>query len=255
MEKDINFNMNGGGYGYGGGYGGYGCGYGGFGAGGGFLGGLILGSIFNRRGFGDGGHCHTDGGGDYSRAGYGSGAANLGYMMGKSAGEDAKYRDVVDATSTLNGAIRNGFDFTNANINRLDTSVLTGFGGLDKSICENKYDALIQFKELSHQMSMQHCAIEKAISCDGEKTRLMIANQNEEALRVRLNEAERQRDLLATGNFPISQPAHVHRHHCHDRGDEVQVQINNINQQVAALGSVVGQNADAVNRLIGQLGK
>lgn len=235
------------------GRGGYGGGYGFGGAGCGFVGGLILGSLFNRRGFDDG-HCHNYGG-SYNRDGYGSGAAILGYQMGKSAGEDAKYRDVVDATSTITGAIRNGFDFTNANINRVDTSVLTGFGALDKSICENKYDNLIQFKELSHQMSMQHCAIEKAISCDGEKTRLMIANQNEEALRVRLNEAERQRDLLATGNFPISQPAHVHRHHCHDRGDEVQVQINNINQQVAALGSVVGQNADAVNRLIGQLGK
>lgn len=233
------------------GRGGYGGGYGGFSGGAGFVGGLILGSLFNRRGFD--GHCHDGNYGGYQRDGYGSGAAILGYQMGKSAGEDAKYRDVVDATATLNGAIRNGFDFTNVNIGNLKDTVFAGFTGTDKSICESNYNTLVQFKDLSHQMAMQHCEIEKAIKCDGEKTRLMLANQNEEALRVRLNEVERQRDLLATGNFPISQPAHVHRHHCNDRGDDVQVQINNINQNVAALGSVVGQAAGAINSLIEKL--
>lgn len=246
MNRDIDMSVIDGRGGYGGGYG-----MGGFGAGG-FVGGLILGSLFTgRRGFDGGAHCHTDGG--YQRDGYGSGAAILGYQMGKSAGEDAKYRDVVDATATLNGAIRNGFDFTNVNIGNLKDTVFAGFTGTDKSICESNYNTLVQFKDLSHQMSMQHCEIEKAIKCDGEKTRLMIANQNEEALRVRLNEVERQRDLLATGNFPISQPAHVHRHHCNDRGDDAQIQINNINQNVQALGSVVGQTANALNSLIEKL--
>lgn len=246
MNRDIDMSVIDGRGGYGGSWGG---GMGGFG----FVSGLILGSIFNRRGFGDGGHCHDGGAMNYSRDGYGSGAAILGYQMGKSAGEDAKYRDVVDATSNITGAIRNGFDFTNANIGNLKDAMFAGFTGTDKSICESNYNNLVQFKELSAQLAMQTCNIEKMIVCDGEKTRAILAAQNEEALRVRLNEVERQRDLLATGNFPISQPAHVHKHHCHDRGDDVQVQINNINQNVAALGSIVGQAAGAINSLVEKL--
>lgn len=235
------------GFGFGGGWGGWG--------GGGVVEGLLLGSLFLGRGFGRGDDCGRNYGGCEEGHGFGSGSSNLAYLMGKSDGEEAKYRDIVDATANINGSVRDGFNFTNANIERVRDGVASGFYALGERVCEAKYDNLIQFKELTHQIATATCATQRAIEMDGDATRALINRQNEQNLRDTLDETRRQRDLLATGNFPISQPAHVHKHHCGSQEDGVQVQINNVNQNVQALGSVVGQVADLVNRLNAQLAK
>lgn len=62
------------------------------------------------------------------------------------------------------------------------------------------------------------------------------------------DEARRQRDLYATGNFPITQAAHLVKH-CHDH-DPRDTQIQVINQNVNAIGSTVTQLAGAVQALL-----
>lgn len=222
----------------------------GFGGGsGGFLGGLIVGSLFNGRrgggflGGGDGGDCDGKG---------------LAFQLGEAKGENAKYRDVVDATTAINGitltAAKEGVDVTRATgavvMNGID-GLRTGQTMLSKEICDVRHEQAMQFATLSKDMALQHCDITRTVECQTDRVVALINAKTEQDLRDRLNEAQRERDLLATGNFPISQPAHVHRHH--DCGDRNVDQINIINQNVQALGSIVGQQADAMNKLLAAL--
>lgn len=235
-------------------FGGYGYNGGGFG-GAGFLGGLVLGGLAaggRRGGLFGGDDCGGDG-------------KALAFQLGEAKGENAKYRDVVDATQAINSltiaTAKEGVDVTRATGAVLGTQLSELKNGqwvLSKEICDNRHEQAMQFAAVQKDMALQHCAIEKMISCDGEKTRAMLVQQNEnrlldklEAERFAHNETMRQRDLLATGNFPISQPAHVHKHH--DCGTDQANQINIINQNVNALGSIVGQQADAVNKILAAL--
>lgn len=212
---------------------------------GGFLGGLILGSLFTRRG-----------GGGFLGGGDGCDGV-LPYQAGVNAGEAAKYRDIVDATTSLTGTIRNGFDVTGVAIGNIKDQLfaVSAIASQERAAilraqCETDYKNLLQSKELSSQMAMSTCEIKQAVHCDGEKTRAILVAQNEQNLRDRLEEVTRQRDLLVTGNFPISQPAHVHKFECHNGGgNDFGAQINVINQNVNAIGSTVAQLAGVVQAL------
>lgn len=219
----------------------------GFGGGGGLFGGLLLGALLgNRRGglLGDGGDCDGKG---------------LAFQLGEAKGENAKYRDVVDATTAINGitltAAKEGVDVTRATgavvMNGID-GLRTGQTLLSKELCDVRHEQAMQFATLSKDMALQHCEITRAVETNTDRVVALINAKTEQDLRDRLNEAQRERDLLATGNFPISQPAHVHKHHDCDRGRDID-QINIINQNVQALGSIVGQQADALNKVIAAL--
>lgn len=230
------------------GWGGRGWG-GGFGEGGGLFGGLLLGALLTgRRGGG------LLGGGDDCGDGKG-----LAFQLGEAKGENAKYRDVVDATSAINGitltAAKEGVDVTRTTgavvMNGID-GLRSGQWALSKEICDLRHGTDMQFATLSKDMALQHCDITRTVECQTDRVVALINQKAEQDLRDRLNEAQRERDLLATGNFPISQPAHVHRHHDCDRGRDID-QINIINQNVQALGSIVGQQADALNKVIAAL--
>lgn len=220
----------------------------GFGGGqGGFLGGLLFGALLgNKRGglFG-GGDCDTP-----------AASPAFVYQTGVLAGEQAKYRDIVDATSSLTQTMRNGFDVTGVAIGNVKDQVWNAsalstqeHAAILRSICESEYKALLQSKDLSAQVAAGNCDIKRTIETNTDRVVALMNAQNEQNLRDRLNEVQRERDLYATGNFPISQPAHVERHHC--RGDVDQINI--ISQNVNALGSVVGQQADALNKLLSAL--
>lgn len=228
--------------------GGSGFGFGGMG-GGGLFGGLLLGALLtgNRRGglLGGGDDC---GGGDRAFT----------FELGKAQGEQAKYRDVVDATTAINGitltAAKEGVDVTRATgavvMSGID-GLRTGQTALASGLCELRHASDMQFANLAKDMALQHCDITRTVECQTDRVVALINAKAEQDLRDRLNETQRERDLLATGNFPISQPAHVHRHR--DCGDDQVNQINIINQNVQALGSIVGQQADALNKVIAAL--
>lgn len=228
---------------------------GGFGAGGffpGFIGGIFGGALLGRRGLGGGGGGYGHGGIDNS----------LAYLVGRDNGLEAKTSDVVAATASINettrttgAAIVNNLNALDGKLNAGQIAMMQGFAGVDRGLCENRHANDLQFAAIQKDMALQHCAIEKHISCEGEKTRAMLVQQNEnrlldklEAERFAHNETMRQRDLLATGNFPISTPAHVHKHHDCGHSDPVN-QIAVINQNVNAIGSTVNQLAGIVQAL------
>lgn len=225
-----------------------GSGFGFGGSGGGLFGGLLLGALLTGRR-----------GGLLGGGGEDCGSGNtLTFEMGKSAGESAKYRDIVDSTTSLTQAIRNGFDLTAVNIGNVKDQIFASsalatqeHAAILRAVCESEYKALIQSKDLSAQIAAGNCDIKRTVECNTDRVVALINAKTEQDLRDRLNETQRERDLLATGNFPISQPAHVHRHR--DCGDDQVNQINIINQNVQALGSIVGQQADALNKLMAAL--
>lgn len=222
-----------------------GGGYGGFGGGGlgsGFIGGAVASLLFPngvRRGY-DG----VDGGG-----------YTPGYQAGVMAGESAKYRDVVSAENDINNNINQHFEATNASIygvaNAGRTSaeqILAAIQAQSMATKDIAYQGLIQFKELSAQVSAGNCEIKTAIHADGAATRALIEATNTQALRDKCNELERQRDLLATGNFPVTRPGTLV---CCDpcKTSQSSDNINIINQNVNAIGSQVAQLASAVSAL------
>lgn len=221
----------------------------GFGGSGGFLGGLLFGALLgNKRGglFG-GGDCDTP-----------AASPAFVYQTGVLAGEQAKYRDIVDATSSLTQTMRNGFDVTGAAIGNVKDQVWNAsalstqeHAAILRSICESEYKALLQSKDLSAQVAAGNCDVKRTVETQTDRVVALLNAKTEQDLRDRLNEVQRERDLLMTGNFPISQPAHVHRHH--DCSPDHANQINIINQNVQALGSIVGQQADALNKVIAAL--
>lgn len=226
------------------GFGGFDGGFGG----GGLFGGLLLGALLSgRRGGG------LFGGGDDCGDGRG-----LAFQLGEAKGENAKYRDVVDATTAINGitltAAKEGVDVTRATgavvMGGID-NLRNGQWQLSKEICDLRHGTDMQFATLAKDMALQHCDITRTVECQADRVVALINQKAEQDLRDRLNETQRERDLLATGNFPISQPAHVHRHH--DCSPDHANQINIINQNVQALGSIVGQQADALNKVIAAL--
>lgn len=245
MELERNVSIDGMG-----GNGGYGMG-GGFGAG--LVGGIFGSALFGRgRGFDSG----------YSHGGYAGGVDNtLAYLVGQGQGLEAKTSDVVAATANINDVTRNTGATVLNNLNALDSKVnagqvamLQGFSNVDRGLCDNRHASDMQFAMMQKDMALQHCAIEKMISCDGEKTRAMLAAQNDsrwedklEATRFQLNEVQRQRDLLATGNFPVSTPAHVERHCGHSHEDGVDIRINAIGNEVNSLKFQNQQILQALN--------
>lgn len=232
----------------------YSCGTGGFGAG--FLGGVLGGQLFRHGGYNYGGDgCGSDGL---------RGGSTLSYLVGRDNGLEAKTSDVVAATASISETVRTTGAAVINNLNALDSklnaqgiAMFQGFAGVDRGLCDNRHAADLQFAMLSKDMALQHCAIEKHVSCEAEKTRAMLAEQNNmryedklEALRFQMNEVQRQRDLLATGNFPISQQVNIEKCHGHSHHDDIAIQINNVNQQVAAIGSTVAQLGGALQSLL-----
>lgn len=238
---------------YGGGYGG-GYSYGG-GFFPGFVGGIFGGALLGRRGLGD---C------DGHRGGVDN---TLAYLAGRDGGLEAKTSDVVAATASLTSTMVNGFKDTadvtrstgavlGAAINSLDGKTTAGFFGVERGLCENRHASDLQFAAIQKDMALQHCAIEKAINCDGEKTRAMLVQQNEnrlldklEATRFQLNEVQRERDLLATGNFPVSQQVNVEKCHGHSHRDGIDIRFNAIGNDINAINAQNQQVIQALNGL------
>lgn len=236
--------MGGNGYGYG-----YGCGgFGGGGFGAGFVGGLFGGAL--TRGF--------RGRGDDCDDGI---SPSLAYLTGRDNGLQAKTSDVVASTASLTQTVIDGAK-ENADVTRNTGGLIMGGIGelrsgqfaLSRELCDVKHSSDMQFASLSAQA--------ERLACEGKMTTMAETNKILEALnaqnmarmedkleatRFQLNNVQRERDLLATGNFPISQPAHVEKHHCHSREDGVDIRINAIGNEVNGLKFQNQQILQALN--------
>lgn len=144
--------------------GGYAGGFGGCG----FVGGLLTGAIL-RGGLGLG----KDGNS------YDCGAANpaLLYQTGVNAGENAKYRDIVDSTASINSMQDSNFHATSAllagvkgDICTLGSQTAAGFFAIGKSIMESDYKNLLQSKELSAQMATGFCDTNRTVEKEACET-------------------------------------------------------------------------------------
>lgn len=238
LERNVSIDGNGG----------YGMG-GGFGAG--LIGGVIGSRLFDRDGCRDSDGCGVN--------------TDLAYLLGRDSGLEAKTSDIVAATANINDTTRttgagivNNLNHLDGKLNAQGVAMLQGFNTISKELCDNRHAADMHFATLSKDMALQHCAIEKHVSCEGEKTRMMLAQQNEnrlldklEAERFAHNETMRQRDLLATGNFPISTPAHVEKHHGHSHSDGIDIRFNVIGNEVNTLKLQNQQILQALNGIAG----
>lgn len=240
---------------YEGGYpmGGYGCtsGFGG-GFGAGLVGGIIGSRLF------DHGHGH-----DYSRHGssYGGVDNSLAYLVGRDNGLEAKTSDVVAATNAVNevtrstgAAIINNLNALDGKVNAGHVAMLQGFNGVDKGICDLRHASDMQFATLGAQAERLACEQKMLTMAETGRVLEALNTQNFarmedklEATRFRLNEVERQRDLLATGNFPVSTPAHVEKHCGHSHEDGVDIRINAIGNEVNSLKFQNQQILQALN--------
>lgn len=201
-----------------------GGGFGGFGGSG--EGGLILGLLLGRGLLG---------------GGIAGQEANLGvnaYQMGVNAGENftksngfAMQNDInaniTASTNALSQTVRNVADASFAqvagvkdSVQGLATGVLAGFNGqtnllqsqfttTNNAITQAQFAETLNSNNLSRQLAESTCAIKTAIDKDGDATRALINSNTVQALRDQLNETQRERDLLATGNFPIGRAAQV----------------------------------------------
>jgi hypothetical protein len=201
-----------------------GGGLGGFGGGG--EGGLILGLLLGRGLLG---------------GGVAGQEATLGvnaYQMGVNAGENftksngfAMQNDInaniTASTNSLNQTIRNVGDASFAqvagvkdSVQTLATGVLGGFNaqtnylqnsfaGVTGAITQAQFAETLNSNNLSRQLAEATCAIKTAVDKDGDATRALINSNTVQSLRDKLNETQRERDLLATGNFPIGRAAQV----------------------------------------------
>lgn len=238
------FPMMMGGYGYGGGcHDSYGLG------GGGVLGGLILGSLISRRGlFGDGeGCCHGH------NSNWGGPTA---YQMGVNAGENATKEDIFGLANTVNigadravNASRETGNAIQAQLYAMNTGINAGFTSVEKGLCsvENKIgESMYANALLAKDAAAAMCAMEHRLStqaaCDTQKILDRMCQDREAALMMKLNETQRERDLLATGNFPIAQNASLVKQRCHDGGD-----VN------IAIGNSINTMNDSLNKMNGLL--
>jgi hypothetical protein len=162
--------------GMGGGGGGDGLG---FGSGGGLIGGLILGSLL-RQGQGGlfGGGGGDAAGGAMLRSPPEQSAANMSLMQAigavdKSVAVNAATFEASQATQSLGitSQLASVASSLTANVNQLNTNMLTGNALINQNVMENRYE------------------LSKDISADGEKTRALITQQYEINLQRQLSDA------------------------------------------------------------------
>lgn len=251
VGKELNYE---GGYGMGG----YGCnsGFGG-GFGAGLVGGIIGSRLF------DHGYC------GYRHGGYdncGNGIDNsLAYLVGRDNGLEAKTSDIVAATTAINETTRTtGAGIIN-NLNNLDgklnaqgVAMLQGFNGVDRGLCDLRHASDMQFATLSAQNERLACEQKMLTMAESSRVLDALTAQNFarmedklEATRFQLNEVQRQRDLLATGNFPVSTPAHVEKHCGHSHEDGINIRFNAIGNDVNNLKFQNQQILQALNGIAG----
>lgn len=203
-----------------------GGGFGGFGGNDG--GGLILGLLLGRGLLGGNGLNGADG----ATAGVNA------YQMGVNAGENftksngfAMQNDInaniTASNNSLNQTIRNVGDASFAqvagvkdSVQTLATGVLAGFNGqtnllqssfatTNNAITQAQFSETLNSNNLSRQIAEGFCATQQKVGAETDRVVALINSNTVQGLRDQLNETQRERDLLATGNFPIGRAAQV----------------------------------------------
>lgn len=234
------------------------------GSGGAIFEGLILGSLLRNGGI------------------LGENNANGGsYAQGVLAGESAKYRDINDAKTSITADINaqtislgsnmlNGFNNTNmATSNQtqvLGASILNGFNGLENSVRngtdvvltsqnaianmvkDSAYADLLVAKDTQSLILKTACETNAHISCDGDKTRTLIASIDRENLKAELQKTQTQLDFAERGlqkttgpTMSIITPNPCGESHAHDQINIINNNINNQNNKIDQIASAVQQ--------------
>lgn len=134
-----------------------------------------------------------------------------GYQAGVIAGTTAKYADLVNAQESLANVVISGNHNTQAQNSQNFQTLAFQIGGVKDTIQQLGCQNLLQGKDTELMMATQTATILADNNAQTQAILGTLANDREQALRDQLNETQRERDLLATGNFPVSQPAHLYR--------------------------------------------
>lgn len=160
------------------------------------------------------------------------------YQMGVNAGENftksngfALQNDInaniTASNNSLNQTIRNVGDASFAQVagvkdavQTLATGVLAGFNGqtnllqssfasTNNAITQAQFAETLNSNNLSRQMAEGFNATQAKVGAEADRVVALINANTVQDLRDKLNETQRERDLLATGNFPIGRAAQV----------------------------------------------
>lgn len=158
------------------------------------------------------------------------------YIQGVNDGQKADYKDIVNSTQSVLQSIGSNADRL-ANVSRTGSEqILASNAQIRNDIKDSNFTNLMSFKD------------QQALIIDeNAKTRSQISALELKQTQDKLNDVTRERDLLLTGNFPISRPAHVD----YWRGN---APINNAEIDVTSIQTAVGNGiAQAMPNIIGAL--
>lgn len=161
--------------------------------------------------------------------------------------------EIVDQAQNTNGIINTGFAAMGNRQDQIIGTVRTvgdvlgnGIATVNGNISEANYANLIQFKDLDNKL----CGMESRLAAQATANQYET-NNNFKDLEVRtlqqsLNEAQRERDLYMTGNFPVTTPGHLDRWNGHSGND---IDMNSIN---IAVGNGIAQGIAQGAALLGK---
>lgn len=151
--------------------------------------------------------------------------------------------DIIAQAQNTNGIISTGFQAMGNRQDQIVNTVRTvgdvlgnGIATVNGNISEANYANLIQFKDLDNKL----CGMEARLAAQATENQYMT-NQNFKDLELRdcqqaLNEAQRERDLYMTGNFPVTTPAHLDKWNGNNSGVDIDQNAINI-----AIGNGIAQ--------------
>lgn len=158
---------------------------------------------------------------------------------------------VTNQAQNTNGIINAGFTAMGNRQDQIQNSIRTvgdvlgsGQVSLGNKVEAANYANLIQFKDLDNKL----CGMESRLAAQATANQYETNNNFKEmeirGLEQSLNEAQRERDLYMTGNFPVTTPGHLDRWNGHSGVDIDQNAINiavgnGIAQGIAQLAPVL----------------
>jgi hypothetical protein len=156
------------------------------------------------------------------------------YIQGVNDGQKADYKDIVNSTQSVLQSIGSNADRI-TNVSRTGSEqILASNAQIRNDIKDSNYANLLSFKD------------QQALIIDeNQKTRQQISALELKQTQDELNSVTRQRDLLATGNWPITRPGHID----YWQGNAPINQAQNID--VTSIQTAVGQGiAQAIPNLV-----